>query len=524
MRTKWSDGILNIVKGCSYGVLVLIFMILLTAESIMYPMKQAVLLSNKGLLLIGCAILLIVYLIQRKMCWKIRFSKQCGERLFKYKWILFVLLCLLQIYVCYHIYFFTGWDPGYEVLPSAQALAWGMPERADSYYFSMYSNNIMLTLLFSYVLKAGRIFGLGNISDGSGLMLLNGVQCVLSSITGYLICNIVYDETHSYRGSLIAFVFYFVLLGSSPWLVIPYSDSMALIFPVAIFRVYQLLKNKKHILMKWCLIALLSFWGYTIKPQVMIITIAIVIVEGLKLLKESVVQWKSVGKFVICMLLCLGVSQGVYAHLVRTSGLQIDTEYTMGMPHFFMMGLNPNDGGVFSGEDAVFSMGFKTKAERNAADMEVAKERIEEYGVGGLLDHSLRKMLCVYNDGGFAWGCEGSFYLETPPEKDTVISPFLRSLFWNEGTHYRMLLTIRQCAWITLLLLVVCIGAVKKNTEEIVLLLSMLGITLFELLFEARARYLFIYVPMLIILGVIGYQGICIRFGKITKISEVEKE
>ncbi len=40
------------------------------------------------------------------------------------------------------------------------------------------------------------------------------------------------------------------------------------------------------------------------------------------------------------------------------------------------------------------------------------------------------------------------------------------------------------------------------------MLLSVVGLTLFELLFEARARYLFTYVPIYILLALYGLQFI----------------
>ena len=50
----------------------------------------------------------------------------------------------------------------------------------------------------------------------------------------------------------------------------------------------------------------------------------------------------------------------------------------------------------------------------------------------------------------------------------------------------------------------------NKEKKEIIYImqLSVLGLTLFELLFEARARYLFAYAPVYIILAVIGFNNV----------------
>ena len=54
-------------------------------------------------------------------------------------------------------------------------------------------------------------------------------------------------------------------------------------------------------------------------------------------------------------------------------------------------------------------------------------------------------------------------------------------------------------------ILVLSLASVASKEEEMqTLMLSIVGITLFELIFEARARYLFIYVLFYIILAVRG--------------------
>ena len=42
----------------------------------------------------------------------------------------------------------------------------------------------------------------------------------------------------------------------------------------------------------------------------------------------------------------------------------------------------------------------------------------------------------------------------------------------------------------------------------IIVMLSIIGLTIFELIFEARARYLYTYVPLYIILAAAGVQKI----------------
>ena len=52
---------------------------------------------------------------------------------------------------------------------------------------------------------------------------------------------------------------------------------------------------------------------------------------------------------------------------------------------------------------------------------------------------------------------------------------------------------------------------IKKNQLDkriVVLMMSLVGLTIFEMLFEARARYLYIYAPIFITLSIIGLKNI----------------
>lgn len=74
--------------------------------------------------------------------------------------------------------------------------------------------------------------------------------------------------------------------------------------------------------------------------------------------------------------------------------------------------------------------------------------------------------------------------------------------------------------WLTIVSLNIFSGRKLPNNSICVIMLSILGLTLFELLFEARARYLFTYAPLYIILAIYGFQNIILKlvaFGQLSK-------
>ena len=83
------------------------------------------------------------------------------------------------------------------------------------------------------------------------------------------------------KAAMAAWGLYVLLVGLSPWVSIPYSDSTALVFPIAILYLYTRQKQQKgwKKACLWGAIGLLTMLGYHIKPQVAIATIAICGIE-----------------------------------------------------------------------------------------------------------------------------------------------------------------------------------------------------------------------------------------------------
>jgi len=251
--------------------------------------------------------------------------------------------------------------------------------------------------------------------------------------------------------------------------------------------------------------------GYKIKPQTFIVFIAVILVEtfcvaGKRELKKS---------FLNDLIAIFGAFMGLCIIKVGISAMNfpVDKNMSFGIAHYFMMGMNPADMGNFSDKDVEFSASFSTCAERNAADLYVAINRIKNMHVLGLVQQFARKILSNYYNGTFSWAAEGGFFLEVFPPKATPICEFLRGLYYTGqygdiGKYYILWSNFEQMIWLTIIFLNVFAWHATKNNRVCVIMLSILGLTLFELIFEARARYLFTYIPLYIILSLYGFQYI----------------
>lgn len=126
-----------------------------------------------------------------------------------------------------------------------------------------------------------------------------------------------------------------------------------------------------------------------------------------------------------------------------------------------------------------------------------------------------RKTLTNYNDGTFCWGGEGGFYVEPLADQNLPWAPVAQKLYGGtmteeslgEGSTFALFYKAEWVLWMSILMcgaLGALLGLKKLRTQTAAAMLSILGLTLFEQLFEARARYLYSYTPVYILLAAVG--------------------
>jgi len=98
-------------------------------------------------------------------------------------WIAGAALLSVQLVICFHAYFITGWDVR-SITESAYAFAGGESDY-HSAYLSMYHNNIPITLFFAAIIRVLR-FIFGNIGMDRCMYVLIAGQCILNTVTGLL--------------------------------------------------------------------------------------------------------------------------------------------------------------------------------------------------------------------------------------------------------------------------------------------------------------------------------------------------
>ena len=511
---KFLYNTINIVTVALFTWIVCLFAI---AYYVNFKCKKAFLAGNITLLFIGGIGLAIIIVIAKKIKNQ---HRQFQYKLCKILPFIAIAFCVLQIWICYNIFFETGWDSGAFIIPASKALLNGESiQPFNEKYYVYCPNNVLLVNIYWGILKINEIL---HIFKGEyQLMAIVCVNCILSSFS----CWLVYLLAKKMLSDGIAVLTYFVsliLVGLSPWMVICYSDSLTIFLPVFIIYLYSQRKLKFYF--KWPLIFVLGYLGYCIKPQVLIAVVAILVIEILHYMGNISRQIiiKAAGIIVVSCALIVLISFGLNK-VYSKEGFDVKSEKSVGLTHYFMMGLNKDTNGVYAEEDVILSRSCKNKKERMKTNLKVAEERINAMGPKGYFKFLSKKMLTNYDDGTFGWGAEGNFYMKVSELPNKRVASLLRAFYYNDGKYFLIYSTLVQCAWIIVVvvcwiqMLWICRGKVRKNKEYMVMSLALVGLTMFELLFEARARYLYIYAPVYVLVFGCGMKNIISRCKFITK-------
>jgi len=422
------------------------------------------------------------------------------------------LFCV-QAFLWYHAYFIAGWDL-VSILKSAYSIAGG-DELIDNYYLSMYPNNAMLTLIFGLLMRAFRLVTGGARLDRCVFMLILA-QCAINSATAYVTTRVAQKGFGSDRAAVAAFIGYAAFTGLSPWMIVPYSDCCALIVPVSILRLYQMAAEDESRRWVWPCIGLLTFAGWVIKPQAVIVTIAVLLMEGARgVSARRLGAWAARAACVV-VLAAVGIGPVTDA-VLDASPIELREGKSVGPLHYVMMGLNPESNGVYRDEDMILSASAPDPQSRRAAQAERIAERVAAMDAGDWASHLARKALSNFADAPVIWSVGGVTCWQSIADKDAVISPFLKALLGVEnGRMCSPLFVYFECVWLALLMLALaqCAAAMRQSRGGrekdwlFAALLAVFGFMLFQMIFEAGNRYFMIYTPFVVLLATGGLRAL----------------
>lgn len=405
----------------------------------------------------------------------------------------------------------TGWD-AHEVASIALVPA-PLSEHFDlfwSTYVARYPNNhfIIWCLRMIEALRA-TLFPFANPYTVFAL-----VACFATSLSFGLFMRLSSALLSDVRAELCADIVYVLLICCSPWFMIPYTDTFGLCLCTIVLWCLVCVRNPWA---KWALVGFFGIIGYAIKPTAIFCLAAAVVASAA--VRLSPAKLKSAALSGLCLVAGIALAGLVVSSAKASLHVTWEPEAEFTIDHYLMMGLNRETDGSFHDPDVEFTASQPDVETRKMANRQVAAQRLGDFGVGGLAGHLLRKLLLNYNDGTFSWGVEGGFYDFARPTTGWL-ADLLRSVYYSSSPSYGVFRTLQQLLWIMVLGLIPCTllgvrgskGARMLDDDKLVALATMLasivGVTIFLLIFEARARYLFLYGAFFVLLAGNGMQAL----------------
>lgn len=442
-----------------------------------------------------------------------------------------VLLFLTQLIVIHGAWFYSGWD--IEFITNMD-----IPERS---YFSAYPNQLFLAGTFRILAELSRYLG---VYPPYVFLLMGSSLCVCISI--FLTALIAYKlmaPAHAYGVLLLAIL----LIGCNPWFLIPYSDTYAMPFVVIPFFVMSYCRPR---FLRAFFVVFFVLIGMFIKPTVIFVGLTI----GLFALQRLAGSAWSRGvlargvcagggpassawsrgalatKVLVCVLAACLAGPCAYAIKARVCAritpelVSLDSNRTFGITHFLMMGTNPTSFGSFSYDDVVLSFTCANASERTAVNLSTWKSRLADLGARGYIALLGRKSLSNYMDGSFGWNNEGDFVKEIIGDNEYLLRWFgienTSESASESASNSQLTASIEPFCYLAQILWFITIFGVLAcpykqqnlnarnawiSQSTNCMMIAILMLSMFLMIFECRARYLFLYTPLFVILAMSGY-------------------
>ena len=443
--------------------------------------------------------------------------KKAAEKVLKhpvlFPALLYAVLFILQLVWVNSVYFYSGW----EVVLMRNRVEWivnggTMQGMSIDVGYSIYPNNLLIFYILCIIEKIGKLFSMERPYN-----LCIYVSCLSVNLSCFLGNLIMRKLTRSSVIKCCYTLFSTVFILFSPWIIIPYTDTYGMFF--AMLGMWGLL-CLDHKYMKWVVVAFASFVGYYVKPTSIFPLFTAYIVYGIKYLCSVRERWKEICALILSTVVFWCVWLLIPLWIQYTYSFELLPECKITPIHYLMMGINEKTSGAYSYEDFEFSCGFPDVESREQANKEEYIRRwnalIRDKKLGEFIKD---KALVNFNDGTFAWNGEGSFYWEEPGHDNILWDWFLNTVVppgtWdNEGACYYLYRTVSQVFWLQMLTGILFVGFGRKDhrTQKACMSVVLCGLMAFVMIFEARARYLFLYTPVFLIFSLCGYEAVWQRF------------
>lgn len=411
---------------------------------------------------------------------------------------MFCIYIVLQVIFATELYTNMGhsWDFGIVASSAWKYVAAGVPiER----YFNQFPNNIPLLMLFIGVFKLSSAFGYNNFINLGIFMNMVSINASIL-LTYFAVKKIIGTKT----AAVVAMLVMMLTIPLLGYIAIYYTDTLTLIYPILSIYLWICAKQnindsknrKAYIQIAFAVVS--AVVGGLLKISVLIVLVAIVIdaILSYKIKKSAIISACIVALFATTYLPSYNAIMN--APILPEKNINDTIPWT----HWVMMGLGGN--GNYNDKDYKMTKNFPAEERKQFISGEISR-RLKDYGFAGLMEHLSEKNAFVWAD--------GTFYTPVKVTRDRVAPSSLDNYMFHEYEYFAYYGYYCQFFMLAMVIgfLIAAIFMFFNKKFAFKLLpfaLSTFGIFIFQMIWEARSRYLLNFLPIFIVLSVCAYEAL----------------
>ena len=245
--------------------------------------------------------------------------------------------------------------------------------------------------------------------------------------------------------------------------------------------------------------------GYSLKPHTIIIGIGIFIYELIVLIGKKRLNYTKIIKLLFGTILSVVIINALFYDVKK----QLNLEKRVGYLHYIKLGLNIESMVLYSDKDYSDSIKQDSNLNRDSFNKKIIKDRINMMSKTDFNNYFTHKTLINFNDGTFGWSwmaMNNQSSIEKQ-KRQNMISNIFHKIYGHNTEYSYYFYYVSQVVWI-LILTLGFFSVFSKNRHRVLFYVSYIGIFLFVSIFESLSRYLFVNVPIFIIVSIYGIDTI----------------
>lgn len=427
---------------------------------------------------------------------------------------LYATAFVVMVFLALGLEVLPTWDWGKLTISASNYVITGQIDGPE--YFARYPNNNFWLSVLIVLFKVTKLFLKQAQYDDFKI-----VSIIFSCILVWLTLLFTYKVSRLLWDKKKAFIVGFVSCLCLPfymYAMFAYTDSPGMLIGVLLIYFYLKLKkseNKERIVYS-ILLGVFAALAFKIKITAVIVFVAIII--GVLLSAPGLKKLLAHGVAALAGLVLTMALSGILVNQFIVIDEQDKEVYAFPPSHWVMMSFNKESGGYVQ-EDVEYTMGFTSYDEKNKAAIKELSIRIKELGPLGVPHHIfVRKILRTW--------CDSTLMGDNYVARYPVRNGLLQQIFCAEGKYHTLCLIYTWVYYIfiiggILLSAILSFYLPKRKQKFLVGRIAIFGIALFLMIWECNARYLLVFLPIMILTAM---EGLFLLRGKLkTKREEIKK-